>query len=367
MTKNEIVIVIPSLDPDEKLNKVVDGMIAEGFPHILLVDDGSDRFHKDPFERAKAHPEVSVLVHEVNKGKGRALKTAFTHIAENMDFARAVITIDGDGQHTPQDASKLADGLDKEPYNVMMGCRDFLKAGVPKHNRFGNRLTSAVFKLFFGMKISDTQTGLRGIPVTYLKAFSEEIEGERFEYETNMLIYMSKNRIPYTEIPIETLYIEENKSSHFKPLRDSYRIYRLIFDQAPFAKHILSSVVCTLVDLILFTILGEVFADVQPLWVLTLLTTGLARVCSALLNYTINRRYVFRSDAPVGSSLTRYVITAAIQMACSWLGITALIKLTGAEGLLRTLLKACVDLILFVISFFVQKRWVFGSRDKKQA
>ncbi len=368
MDLNDYYIIIPSLDPDEKLNKVVDGMFAAGFEKMVLVDDGSDADHKAPFERAlAAHPEIEKLVHPVNKGKGRALRDAFAYVAEQHPDCKGVITIDGDGQHTPEDALKLAEGMEQEPDKVMIGGRDFSLSHVPKRSMMGNRITSWVFLVFYGIKLSDTQTGLRGIPAGCLKAFAEDVEGERFEYETNMLLYMHDQGIKFREIPIATVYIEENKSSHFNPLKDSWRIYKLIFSKSRILKQFISSVISTAVDLSLFSIFnkaleGPVAAGSMSTAAQIFLAVGGARIISALLNYTINRNWVFRSNAAVGSSLVRYAVVAVCQYFLSSGTLNLLVSLTGASGGFRTLLKAVVDVILFVLSYFVQKKFVFGSR-----
>jgi len=359
MNIDEIGIVIPSLDPDEKFVRVVEGMIAAGFKKLILVDDGSDAEHKRPFEKAMEHPECTLLVHEVNRGKGQALKTAFAHALSEMPELKAVITIDGDGQHTPEDAMKLAEGQIREPEKVMMGCRDFSLSNVPTHNKLGNRLTSLVFLVLCGIRLSDTQTGLRSIPSRYLREFCEEVEGSRFEYETNMLLYMHDAGIEFTEIPIETLYIEENKSSHFNPLRDSYRIYKLILGHSTLFKQGISSVICKVVDLVLFRIFDAMIEGTGNVWSEVFLSTLLARIPTAFLNYYINRRWVFRSNAKVSSSMAQYFTLSVIQMLLSWLGTAKLVELAGASGAGRTWLKLLVDAVLFFGSYAIQKRYIF--------
>ncbi len=364
MNLNDIAIVIPSLNPDEKFTRVVDGMIAAGFSRFVLVDDGSDAEHKPPFKNAMATGLCTLLVHEINMGKGQALKDAFKYVYENFPEIDAVITIDGDGQHTPEDARNLAERLAEKPGEVVFGCRDFDQPNVPTHNKLGNKITSKVFKLLFGMKLSDTQTGLRGIPRKYLKPFVLEVEGTRFEYESNMLLYMSENRIPYSEVAIQTLYIEENKSSHFHPVRDSIRIYKPIIKKSKSLKYVLSSSACAVIDELLFTIFNALFKGVQLLWLQTFLTTGLARIISAVCNFLINRNIVFRSNSSARKSALRYIITALCQYAASYglcMLFFSLMAKGGHVGTVRTLVKTAVDLFLFFVSYQVQKYWVFNK------
>ena len=182
----------------------------------------------EPFvETAAAHPEVTLLHHPVNRGKGAALKTAFTWFLENRPDGFGVVTVDGDNQHHPEDTRACCEHM-LETGHAVLGCRDFNQADVPARSSFGNKTTSLIFKIFVGMTISDTQTGLRAIPRKQLETLTQ-IAGERFEYETNMLLYMKRNDLKYSEVTINTIYIDDNESSHFRPVRDSVRIYSLIF------------------------------------------------------------------------------------------------------------------------------------------
>ena len=208
-----ITVVLPSLNPDEKLNQVVNGLLEEGFRDIVIVNDGSDADHMEPFREAQTHPEVTLLTHEVNRGKGRALKTAFAYIRENRREIAGVVTVDGDNQHRPKDIRACAEKM-AATGEVIFGCRNFGGPDVPKKSRYGNLLTSFVLRLFCGIKLSDTQTGLRAIPYSCLELM-EEVKGERFEYETEMIFALKRERIPFREVVIETVYLEENKSSHF--------------------------------------------------------------------------------------------------------------------------------------------------------
>ena len=326
------VIIIPSLDPDEKLNSTVDGMAAAGFKHIVLVDDGSSEEHKAPFEKAlRDHPECRLVVHEVNCGKGRALRDAFAYVAENIPEAEGVITVDGDGQHTPEDTIRL--------------CAEM-------------------------KKLTDTQTGLRAVPAQYLKAFAEEVQGDRYEYETNMLIYIKDHGIPYGEIPIQTVYIDDNSSSHFNVFKDSYRIYK------PIILFVLGSCIATVVDLVVFTVLNALTekdvgvlaaaaAFIQKYFISDYTTarlfipTVVARIISSLVDYNFSRTKVFGSKAPARKTIWKYYIICVVRMLLSWLFLSFLTNILHAQGLIVTLLKVVVDLILFFVSYNWQRKWVF--------
>ena len=220
-------IILPSLDPDRKFADVVKGLVDAGFEHIVIVDDGSDAAHQHWFDEAAAYPVCTVLHHGVNKGKGRALKTAFAHVAEKLPELKGVITIDGDGQHLLPDIIACADRMIENADKVVLGCRDFDQPGVPPRSVAGNKTTNRLFKLFYGITISDTQTGLRAIPQQFLPRFLE-MEGERFEYETNMLLQMKKQNIVFLEQPIATVYDPEDYSSHYNAVKDSWRIFKIM-------------------------------------------------------------------------------------------------------------------------------------------
>ncbi len=359
---NDIAIVVPSLNPDKNLNMVVDGMTAAGFDKVIMVDDGSDEAHKAAFRKAlEDHPGCILLVHEVNKGKGCAMKTAFTHILEKMPEISGCITIDGDGQHTPEDAVRIAEKMKECPDDIIFGCRDFDEEQVPFHNKIGNKITAWVFKAFFGMKISDAQTGLRGFPRKYLKELID-VEGERYEYESNMLMYMSENSVPFSEIKIQTVYSDDNSGSHFNVIKDSIRIYKPILKKATPFKYILSSVAGTVVDATVFTVLNSVFKNVANILLQTFLTTGIARIISAVTNYLLNYKWVFRSGETKAKSAAKYLTTAVLQYGASYLLCAIVFSLAAKVGIVgfgRTLLKLCIDGLLFLISYQVQKRWVF--------
>lgn len=344
------------------VNTVV-GLKEHGFDDIVVVNDGSDQAHLAPFESVAGLEGVTVLTHEVNKGKGRAMKTAFEYIMKNRSGISGVVTVDGDGQHLPKDIRRCVEKMEENPDKVVLGVRDFSSPDVPARSRFGNNLTRFVFRFACGIKISDTQTGLRAIPFKYLSLMTK-IDGERYEYETNQLLMIKKKGIKMEEVVIDTVYLDENESSHFHPIRDSLKIYAVIF------KFIGSSLASFAVDIALFTLINMLLSKTTKLEskaVLAIATAG-ARVISSVVNYTLNRKMVFESDAPVKSSLGRYYLLCACQMAASYglLYFFAVMVFKLAKGSLwQTLVKFGVDMGLFLISFQIQQRWVFAERKKK--
>lgn len=355
---DKITVVLPSLNPDEKMTNLVDRLVEAGFRDIVIVNDGSDSQHLEPFRRAAEYPACVVLNHEVNRGKGRALKTAFSYVLNHRPDSAGVVTIDGDGQHQIPDIKACCQALLEEPDKVTLGCRDFTAPDVPWRSRLGNRLTVAVFRLFCGIRITDTQTGLRAVPRQFLLDFLK-VEGDRFEYETNMLLYMKRAGIQIREVPIATIYLEENKSSHFNPLKDSAKIYGAILRFA------LSSFASSLVDISLFTILNFLLDPYLTRGVRILASTVLARILSALFNYGLNHKAVFKSQEPAGRTLWRYALLCASQTLISYGLVFALSQLLSGGPGTDSLIKIVVDVTLFFISFRIQRDWVFADAKKR--
>lgn len=354
-----VTIILPSLDPDEKLMLVVEGLLAEGFRDIVVINDGSHPDHLQPFLDAAAHPEVTVLTHEVNRGKGRAMKTAFQWCLENRPDIEGVVTVDGDNQHKPADVKKCAEAMLAAPEKLWLGVRDFYQEDVPPRSRMGNTMTRAILRVACGVKVTDSQTGLRAIPAALLPMMCQ-IQGERYEYETEMLIAVRRAGTEIGEVVIETVYIDENQTSHYRPLRDSLRVLRVIL--RGILKYISSSLICFLVDLGLFTLLNFLLAGSMDTGKRLLVATVGARVCSSLVNYTLNRKVVFRDEGSVKGSIVRYYALAAVQAAASY-GLLYLVSmLCSASTAAETLLKLLVDFVLFLASYQIQMRWVFRKQ-----
>ena len=365
-----VTAIVPSLNPDEKLYRVASGLVGVGFTDILLIDDGSDDAHRGRFDECAVLPGVTVLHHEVNRGKGAALRTAFSFVLRERPDSAGVVTLDGDAQHLPADVLNCSLEMLKTPDSVILGVRDFSGPNVPARSRGGNHLTSWVFKTFCHLQISDTQTGLRAIPASLLPTMLD-ITGDRYEYETNMLLRLGQDKIPYREVKIETVYIEENQTSHFRPVRDSYRIYSLIFGR--FVRYALSSVGCMIVEGILQTVLHTFwqspFKDTVGgffgLFLKELCDFLPARILSSILNYFINKKLVFGGQPEAKGSLVRYYILWAVQAVVTALCTTGIVTLVGgATGFAYFGLTTLVKCVIFFASYQIQKTWVFAPRKE---
>lgn len=351
--KWRVPIIIPSYEPDEKLPGLLQKLKERGFRNIVLVDDGSGEKYAHFFEEAEEKYGCRVLHHAVNQGKGRALKTAFHYCLWEFKEMPGVITADSDGQHSPDCILACAEALLANPNALILGCRCFEGEEVPARSEFGNKCTRLVMKYLTGITVSDTQTGLRGIPRTFMEQLLT-VKGERFEFETNMLLETKSRKIAIVEVPIRTIYIEENKTSHFNPIKDSMRIYMI------FGKFLFSSLSSSVVDLALFSLFCFLLKD-RSWGAVTYITvaTILARILSALYNYSLNLKVVFQSDGAVSTSLPRYALLAVVQMALSALLVSKLYPLFGGA---EVLVKIPVDVLLFFLSFIIQREFVYAER-----
>ena len=344
------VVLIPALSPDGRLVELVHQLHDCGLPHVIIVDDGSGAACAPVFEELAATPGCSVLHHEVNLGKGRALKTGMRCFAQAYPDSVGLVTADCDGQHKAADILRIADELVAHPGDLILGAREFPKHTVPLRSRFGNTLTRALFRALTGLAVTDTQTGLRGIPASQLELF-ESLKGEHFEYELSMLLACKQHGIAIRQLKIATIYLDENSGSHFNPLLDSAKIYLVLL------KFMSSSLVSFAVDygsfLLLLGVLGHFLTPNS-----TVFWAGIgSRLISSTVNYALNRVAVFKSDARL-SPLRYYALAAALMLVSS--GAVTLLHAVAGGG--AWFFKIIVDSLLFVASFTVQREWVFAKR-----
>lgn len=213
----DVCIVIPAYNPDYKLKDLISRL--DGYD-IIVVDDGSD----NNFDFKSLG--VNVLRHEKNSGKGAALKTAFNYVLHENKY-KGVVTADCDGQHCPDDIIAVAEEFLANPETIVFGARNFMFRSTPIKSYIGNKITSFVLHLLYKIKLSDTQTGLRVIPTSILPILINT-PGSGFEYETAVLLEVKKHKIPIREFSIKTVYEKNNKNTHFDPLKDSLKIYKLL-------------------------------------------------------------------------------------------------------------------------------------------
>lgn len=347
----KISVIIPTFEPDDKTINLVTELVQNNQFIVMVVDDGSSESSAEVFHQLQELKDVIVIRHDDNKGKGAALKTAFNYILDSDLPVIGAVTADADGQHTPHDIEGVAEQLRLDRHALVLGVRDFSTKDIPARSEFGNKMTRYILKLLVGINISDTQTGLRGVGKSAMEIF-KQTSGERYEYEMNMLIDAHENEINIIEVPIDTIYLNDNESSHFNPLIDSFKIYKVFF------KYIISSLSSSIIDIALFAIFN---------WLLAgnayniLISTLLARLVSMMVNYAVNYGQVFKSNASKKSTSIKYFSLAAVQLLMS-AGLVSL--LTSYTGLNATLVKIFVDVILFFVSFYVQREFVFKKISK---
>ena len=354
-----VTVVIPTLNPTEKIFDVVSSCKDAGFVHFIIVNDGSRENCKYIFDALRSDYGCGIITHEINRGKGRALKTAMQHFLCNPNDDIGIVTLDDDGQHTTADALSVANALIGEPDKLILGVRDFSLPNVPPKSKWGNRITALFMKLLCGVNVSDTQTGLRGIPLSAISALIKA-EGERFEYETSMLLETSKSNIGIKEVKIETVYIENNRSTHFHPLRDSYMIYKQLFAFAG------SAIASFIIDSGLFWF----FTHILPFGTKNALVTAsayLARFFSSIFNFFTNKKVVFSNDGSTVKTAAKYYTLCIIQTGISSVLTTYLSDFLGIEeGFLLTACKFMSDCILAFFSYRIQRGWVFAKNKKPQ-
>jgi len=361
------VILIPALNPDEKLISYVKSLADYGFERIIVVNDGSSSDYDDIFNAVNALEQCTVLKHEVNRGKGRALKTGMEYYLKNIKGYDGIITGDADGQHNLKNTAEIDEKMKGLKKAIILGSRDFSNENVPQRSRMGNRLTTVVFKLFYGQWVSDTQTGLRGIPNDVMPLFID-LAGERFEYEMNMLIACADNKIDILKVPIDTIYIDENSSSHFNVVKDSIRIYWIILKR--FFKYIVSGLSSFIVDQLFYRLFMFIalplFFSLETTAMIFISTCG-ARVISSLFNFIVNKLFVFEKKKNTAKSLWKYIVLAIGIMIMSAVCVSAITNIFSLSDFASANIKILVDTALVFVSYTAQRKWVFNddSENKK--
>jgi putative flippase GtrA len=342
------IIIIPAYKPEPILLSLTHELGKIGFS-IIIVNDGSGTSYLNLFQSLSALPFVTVLHHAVNVGKGQALKTAFNYFLTTYPSdCPGVITADADGQHLVEDIQRVTNQLIDHPHAISLGVRSFDK-GVPFRSRFGNTLTRLIFRLFIGKSLKDTQTGLRAIPRDFLK-YLLKTPTQGYDFELDMLISASKNKISILEVPIHTVYIDANKSSHFNPLVDSFKIYFVFF------RYLFFSIISGLIDFFAFSF---AFMLCQQI----LLSETLARLFSGTCNFFLNKELVFKSKQNFLPEAIKYALLCGVNLVFSYALISSLVYF-GANVFFSKILSLAG---LFIANFAIQKLLVFGRSEEVKA
>lgn len=326
------VALVPSYEPDENLKRVVDDLLRNNF-EVVVVNDGSSKEY-DKYFNIKA----KVISYSNNRGKGYALKTGLKYINENYKNY-IVVTMDSDGQHTVEDAIKLCNYVEDNPDILVLGSRKRNKS-IPLRSYLGNSITRFVYSLATKMDIYDTQTGLRAFS-DILVPYMLKIDGNRFEYEMNVLLNAKRNNIRIKELTIKTIYIDNNSKSHFNTIKDSFKIYKEII------KFSMTSILSFIIDYLLYILL-IIFSKN-----LVLSNVG-ARGVSSLINYSVNRKYVFRNNRK--NSLINYYMLVVVILILNTMILSLLSLVIDVYSA-----KILTELILFICSYLVQKHLIFKN------
>ena len=335
-------ILIPAYKPDDKLVALTDQLLTHDDLKLVVVDDGSGEAFCPVFEALDKR--VTRISYPDNKGKGGALKTGIRYIMDHMPECERLVTADADGQHRYADIRRVLDKSEEMPGALVLGSRAF-DGDVPLRSRFGNAMTRQVFAIASGVKVRDTQTGLRGFDRDGMRLFVD-VPGDRYEYEINMLLTAARAEMPIYEVTIETVYLNDNESSHFNPLKDSLRIYACIL------KFACSSLICFGIDYVLFQLLRTFIP-------LTWVSNLLARIVSASVNFTLNKKLVFKGNEKTLPAVLKYAALAVF----IYLIDTAILALLYEKlGWSRYVVKIISGLLGYLISFSVQGRIVYRKQ-----
>lgn len=352
-------VIIPAYKPDEGLIELARQVCDRGW-QLIVVNDGSGA----EFDRifAQLDPRATVLTHPVNQGKGAGIKTGLEHVASQLgEHEETMVGImDADGQHLPDDMARVLEaaaqnaGDGTTPAKLALGVRVIDKQ-MPLRSRLGNGITRFVFHLVSGTKVSDTQTGLRAFPTSMIPLMLD-IEGDRYEYEINVLSMVARKHYGFCEVPIQTIYRDrQNSTSHFRVFRDSFRIYRSLL------KYVMSSMLSFGVDFGLYWLFSCMLLSAGHTALALPLANVIARLVSSTFNYLMNCNVVFKRK-PTVKSAAGY----ALLCACN-LGVSIALQYLWAwlpAGFPLPVCKLLAEMCMFVLSYFVQKKVIFKRRTK---
>ena len=342
-----LAVLIPALQPGRALVDLVKTIAQQPYSAIVIVNDGSAPEYDPCFEAVARVPRVHVLRHYVNVGKGAALKTGINFILCSLPDCVGVVTMDADGQHHPDDARKVAEALLARPDRLILGVRRF-GSDVPLRSRFGNHATRLTFFLTTGQRLSDTQTGLRGIPRKMLSILLR-LPSTGYEFELDMLLACKHQACPLQEVPIRTIYEKGNPTSHFNPLLDSLRIYFVLL------RFSFLSLATAIVDNLAFVLAFFALSSI-------LYAQIIGRLVAVLFNYPLAHGAVFLSRERRSATLPKYLLLVAASGAVSYVLINS-IHAHLSVGVIWA--KLASESALFIANFALQRNFVFARPTER--
>ncbi len=346
---NEILIIIPAYNPPIKLFEALLTKLEGAFKHVLIVNDGSDESFNDFFK--KLERKYHVLKHEYNLGKGEAIKTAYRFAYDNYKDVLAYVVIDCDNQHDIEDMINCCKAAIERPDSLVIGVRDFSLDTVPFKSKAGNKITRLMFKWLFNKDITDTQTGLRAISPNIVDKLLA-VSGSRYNYELKCLITCCEENIPIVEVPIKTIYIENNKESRFNPVKDSFIIYK------EFINYYLRLFIPYLISLLVFLIVFYFMNSNNDLKALIIVNI-IAGIINIVTNIIMNYRNIYKHNN-LGNNLV-YILKKILKIFIAGFFIYICYNLLNINLLLS---KVLVDIILTIIIFLIFRNVGFKNEKK---
>ena len=336
-------LIVPAYKPTEDMIPMLQHFAGSEEYVPVVVNDGSGAEYDALFARV---PEGCILLnHAVNRGKGAALKTAMAHVLNALPECELAVTADADGQHHEEDIRKVVESARQHPGTLVLGSRAF-DGDVPFRSRFGNAVTRQVFSIASGVKVRDTQTGLRAFDRLAMRRFLD-IPGERYEYEINMLLYAAREGISIREETIRTIYLNDNSASHFNPFRDSIKIYACIL------KFAASSMLAFVVDAAMVLLMMAITGGMQRL------SQVVARVVSSTVNFIVNKKVVYQSRQNWLPELGKYAALAIVNLIINLLVVKPLSELMHGRFFLAYLI---VQVIMYILNFVLQGKFVYNRQ-----
>src|SRR5690606_35977763 len=209
-------IIIPTYNNEKTLRRVLDKTLV--FTNeIIVVNDGST---DSTVEILKEYPQIKIIHQPKNQGKGMALRTGFKEALKlGFDYA---VTIDPNGQHFPEDIPVFLEEIQKNGEALLIGDRNMEQEGIPGKSSFGNRFSNFWYQFETGIQLNDTQSGFRLYPIRRMKDL--KFFTQQFEFEIEVIVKAAWAGIPVKNVPIQVLYDESERVSHFRPFKDFTRI-----------------------------------------------------------------------------------------------------------------------------------------------
>ncbi len=342
-------VIVPIYYETNNTLRLCRELFAQEADNIVVVNDGA-KLSKS-FLAELLSMGCNIIKFENNRGRGASLKAGIKFAHDKLYNIKGYITVDADGQHSAEDVMKIARAMDLRPNSIVLGKRDFPNANMTIRSKFGSRIASLYFKIITGVKCSDTLTEVKGIPNS-LYEIAIGADGKRFDYDFNFLTECAGKGIEIYNLNINIHYSSKSKSN-YRLIEDTYLIY------ATPLKFATASMGCALIDLILFTVLTYTLPTSLAFNVV--FATLLARIVSGGINFFINRKVIFKNNGDVKRQLWRYIILFVGIMITS----SAIVSLLSFIPIPVTIIKMLVDIMLWIVNYTMQRKWVFKERSSK--